>query len=127
MDENSHVGKNESTDESQRAESAIGAPPGHPCSLTPEQAERRREWSKANLRPHLVTIEEHDNGFSLVFERTAEAYAAVTEAAWKESQCCSWATFEVELPPNDDPIEWHECSDRASETAFFGDALREVL
>ncbi len=97
------------------------------CTLTAEQAKARRAWVTENLLPVLEAVEEREDGYSLVFERTLEAYRAVTEAAWKESQCCSWATFEVELPPGDEPFVWHERSEREDGTVFFGDALRDIL
>lgn len=114
-------------DDSSRVAPAVdGDYPDVTCTLTTEQAERRRAWMEEALFPHLEAIEERDDGFSFVFDRSAEAYEAVAEVAWKESQCCAWATFEVELPPGEEPIRWHERSDRDAGTALFGDALREI-
>jgi hypothetical protein len=79
-----------------------------------------------NLLPHLLGIEEREDGFTFAFERNADAYAAVSEVAWKESQCCSWATFEVELPPGDAPIRWHERAEQGAGTELFGDALEAM-
>lgn len=97
------------------------------CTLTEDEVERRREWIQADLVPHLKRIEERDDGFSFVFDRTPAAYEAVTTLAWNESRCCSWATFEVELPPGDGPIRWNACSDRTEGPEFFGEALQETL
>lgn len=96
------------------------------CTLSTEQAKRRLAWVEENLLPYLTDIEKHEDGYSFVFERDPEAYAAVVEIAWKESQCCSWATFQVELPPGDGPIKWHERSDREEGTELFGDALQDM-
>lgn len=101
--------------------------PAITCSLSETEAKQREQWARENLLPHLDAIEEREDGYSFVFDRNEEAYAAVTEAAWKESQCCAWATFEVELPPGDGPIRWHERSDREAGSEFFGEALKDTL
>lgn len=101
-------------------------PDGH-CGLTPDQMEARREWVEANLSPYLTRVDEHDQGFTLVFDRTPEAYTAVTEVAWKESQCCGWATFEIELAPGNESIRWHEHAEHPDQQEFFGEALGEIL
>lgn len=108
------------------ADPADGDLPEITCTLSSERAERRLEWVEENLLPHLEDIEQHEDGYSFVFDRNPEAYAAVAEVAWKESQCCSWATFQVELPPGDGPIKWHERSDREEGTELFGDALEDI-
>lgn len=113
-------------DEAQIADPTDGTLPEISCTLTDEEAEQRLEWVSDNLIPHLSAIEERDDGFTFVFDRTPEAYAAVAEVAWKESQCCAWATFEVELPPGDGPIKWHERSDRDEGAELFGDALQDI-
>lgn len=96
------------------------------CTLSERDADARLDWVEDTLLPHLRRIEERADGFTFVFDRTPEAYTAVTEMAWKESQCCSWATFTVELPPGDGPIQWHERSDSEAGTELFGDRLREL-
>jgi hypothetical protein len=97
------------------------------CTLTEEQTDQRRKWVEENLLPHLETIEEHEDGFSFVFDRNLEAYTAVAEVAWKETQCCSWATFEIELPPGDGPLKWNARSERKEGVDFFGGKLQETL
>lgn len=95
------------------------------CTLTEDEAERRNDWAREHLLPHLAEVERRDDGYTFVFERSADAYAAVAEAAWKESQCCSWATFEVVLPPGDGPIEWRERSDRDGGDELFETVFEE--
>ncbi|WP_231187523.1 hypothetical protein [Haladaptatus sp. DYF46] len=97
------------------------------CRFTEEQTDQRRKWVEENLLPHLETIEEHEDGFSFVFDRNPEAYTAVTEVAWKETQCCSWATFEIELPPSDDSLKWNIRSDRKEGVDFFREKFQETL
>jgi hypothetical protein len=97
------------------------------CTLTTEQTDQRRKWVEENLLPHLETIEEHEDGFSFVFDRNPEAYTAVAEVAWKETQCCSWATFKIELPPGDDPLKWNIRSDRKEDVDFFREKFQETL
>jgi hypothetical protein len=96
------------------------------CTLTDEEADHRQDWIAENLVPYLDTIEDRSDGYSFVFDRNPEAYAAVAEIAWKESQCCAWATFEIELPPGDGPIKWHERSDSDEGKTLFGVALQEI-
>ncbi|WP_227377148.1 hypothetical protein [Haladaptatus halobius] len=97
------------------------------CTLTPDQTEQQIEWVEESLFPHLKSIQEHENGFTFVFDRSLEAYAAVTKASWKESHCCAWATFDVELPMGDDSIKWNVRSDRTDGLEFFSEALQETL
>ena len=116
----------QASDGAQITDTTDGNLPEITCTLTDEEAEQRLAWVADNLVPHLDAIEEHDDGFTFVFDRTPEAYASVAEIAWKESQCCAWATFEVELPPGDGPLKWHERSDRDKEGELFGDALQDI-
>lgn len=97
------------------------------CTLSGAGEERRLAWVREHLLPHLEAVEETEDGFAAVFERSPETYAAVAELAWKESHCCAFATFEVALPPGDGPITWRGRSDRDEGAAFFGDALGETL
>ncbi len=113
-------------DSEQHADPTSEALPEITCTLTDEEADQRVEWVADALVPHLDAIEHHDDGYTFVFERSPEAYAAVTEAAWKESQCCAWATFQIELPPGEGPIKWHERSERDEGSELFGDALEEI-
>ena len=83
-------------------ESINGEFPEITCTLTPDQTDQRMEWVEESLLPHLTTIQETEDGFTFVFDSRPEAYAAVAEASWKESHCCAWATFDVELPMSDD-------------------------
>ena len=80
--------------------------------------EGRAGWVREHLLPHLEDIEAHDAGNTSVYERSPAADAAVTEAAWMQSQCCSWATFEVELTPVAGTINWHERADADEKTLF---------
>lgn len=113
-------------DDTQITDPTAGDLLGITCTLTGEEADQRLGWVEENLIPHLDAVEERDDGYTFVFNRTPEAYAAVVEIAWKESQCCAWATFEVELPPGDGPIKWHERSDRDKGSELFGDALQDI-
>lgn len=121
----------ETTAERVDGESADGTAgdelPDVACTLTPEQEAERGEWVEANVLPHLEGVEEHERGFSLVVDRNASAYAAVTELAWRESNCCAWATFEVELPSNGGVVKWNARSDREAGAEFLGDGLRAYL
>jgi len=116
----------EETTETERSIASTGDLPDITCTLTEEQADRRMDWVEENLLPYLQDIKRHDDGFSFVFERTPKAYEAIAEVAWKESQCCSWATFEIEIPPGDEPITWHERSERNEGSELFGDALEKM-
>ena len=116
----------QASDGAQIADPTDGDLPEVTCTLTDEEAEQRLAWVGDNLVPYLDAIEEHDDGFTFVFDRTPEAYAAVAEISWKESQCCAWATFEIELPPGDSPIKWHERSDRDEGAELFGDAFQDI-
>ena len=102
-------------------------PPEIACALTGEQVERRRAWIEDSLVPHLEDVVERDDGYSFVFDRSPETYWAVAELAWKESRCCSWAAFGVELPPAGDSVVWHVRSDREGGPAFLDEALEETL
>lgn len=72
-------------------------------------------------------VEEREDGFTIAVDRSRSAYAAVTELAWKEAQCCAWATFEVELPPGDGVVKWNARSGREEGVAFFDEHLWETL
>jgi hypothetical protein len=126
MDYSDHSKRDEHTDDGSDPARLPGELPEIGCTLTTDRAERRTEWVEENLLPHLRSVEEREDGFTFAFERSEDAYAAVSEVAWKESQCCSWATFEVELPPGDAPIRWHERAEREDGTELFGDALEEM-
>lgn len=106
-------------DENPRTDPADGSLPAIDCSLTAEAAERRADWVREHLLAHLTGVEEHAEGYEFVFERSPEAYAAVAEVAWKEARCCSWATFEVVLPPAGSEIRWRERSDREGGHELF--------
>jgi hypothetical protein len=96
------------------------------CTLTTREADERADWIESTLLPHLVAVEEREDGFSLVLDRTADAVGAAAELAWKESHCCAWATFEVEFPPDDGTVRWNARSDRADGAAFFDEGLRRL-
>lgn len=114
--------------DSDRADSSTGDEmPEIACTLTSEQVERRENWMKGNLLPHVEEVEERDGGFSIAVDRRVEAYRAATELAWKESQCCAWATFEVELPPGGDVILWTASSGREEGRTFFDEHLQETV
>ncbi|WP_266083234.1 hypothetical protein [Haladaptatus caseinilyticus] len=117
----------EQTAETLLDESIDGELPEITCTLTPDQTDQRMEWVEGSLLPHLESIQETEDGFTFVFDRRPEAYAAVASASWKESQCCAWATFDVELPMSDDSIKWHVRSDRTDGLEFFREALQETL
>lgn len=104
-----------------------GELPAVTCALDDEGTERRRAWMREALVPHLRRVEELDDGFSLVFDRNAASYAAVTELARKESRCCAWASFSVELPPGNDTVEWRARSEREAGVEFFDDRATETL
>ena len=108
------------------ADSTDGELPEVTCTLTDDETERRREWIRENLLPHLETVDDRRDGFAFVFDRNTESYGAVTELAWNEAQCCSWATFAVELPPEGDTVEWHARSEREEGVEFFGDSVEEL-
>lgn len=127
LDETLDEQPNERGENTRSNDPADGDFPEIACTLTSAQMEQRKEWVEENLLPHLNAIEKHDDGFSIVFDRNPEAYAAVAEVAWKESQCCAWATFDVELPPGDGPIRWNARSSRAEGAAYFAEGLRETL
>ncbi len=57
-------------------------------------------------------VEELDGGFSFVLDRSPEVCSSIANLAWKASRCCSWATFEVELPPGEETIPWTARSER---------------
>jgi hypothetical protein len=118
--------KEPAADNAQIADPTAGDLPEITCTLTDEEADQRLNWVADNLIPHLSAIEEHEDGYTHVFDRNPEAYVAVAEIAWKESQCCAWATFQMELPPGNDPIKWHERSDRDKGSELFGDALQDI-
>lgn len=113
-------------DDAQIDDPTAGDLPEITCTLTDEEADQRLDWVEEHLVPHLDAIEEREDGYTFVFDRNPEAYTAVAEVAWKESQCCAWATFEVELPPGDGPIKWHERSERDEGSELFGDALQDI-
>lgn len=117
----------EQTAETLLDESIDEAFPEITCTLTPDQTERRMEWVAESLLPHLESIQEHEDRFTFVFARSPEAYAAVTKTSWKESLCCTWATFDIELPMGDGNIKWHVRSDRTDGLEFFREALQETL
>jgi hypothetical protein len=117
----------EQTAETLLDESIDGELPEITCTLTPDQPDQRMEWVEESLLPHLESIQETEDGFTFVFDRCPEAYVAVANASWKESQCCAWATFDIELPMGDDSIKWHVRSDRTDGLEFFREALHETL
>lgn len=126
------VESTDSTEDDQSDSTPIDDPtdgdlPAITCTLTTERTARRRDWVEEHLLPHLEDIRKHDDGFSFIFDRTPEVYAAVTELSWKESHCCAWATFDVELPPGDGPIRWNARSERTDGVEYFDEALRETL
>lgn len=121
------TGSDEQLDKLPLDESIDGDSTEITCTLTPDQTEQRMAWVKENLLPHLESIQEHEDGFTFVFDRSPEAYAAVAKASWKESHCCAWATFDVELPMGDDSIKWNVRSDRTDGLEFFSEALQETL
>ncbi|MFB6121790.1 MAG: hypothetical protein ABEJ68_11830 [Halobacteriaceae archaeon] len=93
------------------------------CTLDGEEMADREVWIEDALAPHLCGVDERDDGYAFVFERTPAAYEAVTELAWREADCCAWATIAVELPPAGEEIRWRITSDRADGAAFLDDAL----
>lgn len=97
------------------------------CTLTDGGMDERLAWAEANLVPHLDRVETRSDGFSMVFDRTPAAYTAVSEMAWKESQCCSWATFAVELPDDEETVRWNARATSEEGLSFFLDSLDDHL
>lgn len=77
---------------------------GIACTLTEEEAQRRRQRATSELLPHLEATESRDDGAVLTFGGTDEAVAAAMEFVRNERQCCSFAHFEIEIPPRSEPI-----------------------
>ncbi|WP_396612140.1 hypothetical protein ACH9L7_02310 [Haloferax sp. S1W] len=115
------------TDDTQFLDPTAGDLPEVSCSLTADEVAQRKQWIEANLLPHLVDIEARPDGFSFVFDRNPDAYAAATELSWKEAQCCAWATFEVELPPDENSVRWNTRSAHDSGVELFSDELQEMV
>lgn len=72
------------------------------CTLTETEAERRRERATDELFPHLEAVERRDDGVTFEFEDTDGAVESVMEFVRLEHQCCSFATFDLELRPDDE-------------------------
>ncbi len=60
-----------------------------------------------------------------MLDRSEAAVDAATELARRESRCCSWGTFAVELPPGGESVVWRARSDGGPEA--FEAAFRELL
>lgn len=114
----------------QRTDSAIagedGRAPEVRCSLSADDAETRLAWVESEVLPHLVAVRHRDDGFTAEFERSPEAFHIVANLAWKESRCCPWATFEIEVPPRDAPIAWRGRTDRAHGLDLFETAIENL-
>lgn len=96
------------------------------CRLDPDQVRQRREWIEETLLPHLTDIDHRENCVTLTFERSATAYDVLTEVIWKESQCCAWAHFELEISPGDGPITWYTRSDDPAKLEEFAAEIRAM-
>ncbi|RDI72716.1 hypothetical protein [Halopelagius longus] len=127
MSETNDDARDDASSRERTTDPTDGEPSAVTCTLDGDGKERRRAWIRENLVPHLTRVEELDDGFSFVFDRNAESYAAATELARKESQCCAWASFSVVLPSEGDAVEWRARSDREEGVAFFDDRLAETL
>ena len=123
-DDKTRIGRE---DGERRTDCDDGDRPAVACTLTGERRARRGEWIREALVPHLTAVEDRDDGVSLVFDRSAESHAAAAELARRESRCCSWAAFAVELPPGGDVVEWRARSEREAGVEFLREGLREAL
>lgn len=97
------------------------------CSLSEAGAAQRREFAETHLAGRLVRIEELDAGAAVHFERTEQAFQAVTELMWRESRCCGGIDLSVELNDGADTIEWRIRSQQTDAAGDFIDQIRGVL
>lgn len=97
------------------------------CSLDATGQAQREQWLKETITPALRRIERTPDGFTAVFDRTEEAYQALSTLAWKESRCCRWATFEVSVPAEADSIRWRAHTTDESGVALFHETISDWM
>lgn len=69
------------------------------CTLTKEQEADRREAVRTRLIEHYLGYEEHETGVVVRFDGTDESLKALAEFTANESQCCSFAEYELTVTP----------------------------
>lgn len=69
------------------------------CTLTDERQVERSERVESLLAGRYERAEEREEGFTLLFEGVDESLRAVAAFVAAERQCCSFATYRIEVEP----------------------------
>jgi hypothetical protein len=73
--------------------------PSVECRLTEPEARERLDWVEAELVDDLSSVAELEDGFRFEFAGTDDTLRTVGTFVALESTCCSFARFEIEVPP----------------------------
>lgn len=92
------------------------------CSLKPAGMEDRIAEFDAHLRPKVLETRELDDGYALRFDADRETLLALADWIAKESQCCSFLDYQLNVQKAGGPI-WF----RMNGSAEAKDFLRPLL
>lgn len=69
------------------------------CTLSEAGYERRTPWMEAEFLPLLADVEQVESGVEMTFEGTGGTVETVARFVNEESDCCSFARYEVAVEP----------------------------
>lgn len=92
------------------------------CMLSPSAMADRIEEFDSHLRPKILETRELENGYSLRFDADQETLMALADWIAKESQCCSFLDYQLNVQKAGGPI-WFQMSGNAEAKEFLGPLL----
>lgn len=87
------------TDDASEDRETDGETPPVACTLSEAEYERRKPWMERAFLPLLASVEDVESGVEMTFEGADETVETVARFVNEESDCCSFARFEVAVEP----------------------------
>lgn len=81
------------------ADDGTDAQPAVCCTLSEEAYKERKPWLEAEFLPRLEDAERDGDEVVLTFDGAGETVEAVARFVNEESDCCSFATYEIAVEP----------------------------
>ena len=74
------------------------------CTLDEAGKEQRRDWVAETLVDALRGAQEREDGCEFVFEGTDDVLTAAATFVQRESKCCAFARFRIDVPQGFDEV-----------------------
>ncbi|MGD8568506.1 MAG: hypothetical protein PVJ39_10490 [Gammaproteobacteria bacterium] len=70
------------------------------CTLTSDEQQQRKTELRVTVLKHLVSTQEVDNGFKLIFNESPTLRDSLETLVKLENQCCGFLTFSISASGN---------------------------